>query len=92
MLSLQKYLNDPCGTASLPYWKCKRLEVPNNMTIIHDRNFCASDLKGYLDEPYFRLYNSLKKVNLFQQNGFEIIFGAPDINLSFGLLMRVIPI
>ena len=37
MLLLQEYVNDPCGTLSVPYWKSKELVVPENMKIIHDR-------------------------------------------------------
>ena len=38
MLLLQEYVNDPCGTLSIPYWKSKELAVPQNMKIIHDRD------------------------------------------------------
>lgn len=80
MISKEKYANDPCGTVSLPYWKCKKLNIPDNMKILHDREFSASEFGGYRDEPYFRLYHSLKVVRQFQQNRFEIIFGEINVN------------
>ncbi len=40
MLLLQEYVNDPCGTLSIPYWKSKELVVPENMKII--RNYSAA--------------------------------------------------
>lgn len=80
MISKEKYVSDPCGTVSLPYWKCKKLFVPDNMKIVHDREFSTSDFSGYSDEPYFRLYHSLKSVSQFQQNRFEIIFGETNVN------------
>ena len=42
MLLLQEYVNDPCGTLSIPYWKSKELAVPQNMKIIHDRDKSAT--------------------------------------------------
>ena len=41
MFALQSYLNDPCGTASLPYWKQKGIVVPDNMRIVHERDLPA---------------------------------------------------
>lgn len=35
MISLQQYLLDPCGTASIPYWKYKTIAVPQNMLIVN---------------------------------------------------------
>lgn len=51
MISKEKYVSDPCETVSLPYWKCKKLFVPDNMKIVHDREFSTSDFSGYSDEP-----------------------------------------
>ncbi|MFG6347015.1 MAG: hypothetical protein K1W35_25920 [Lachnospiraceae bacterium] len=46
MLLLQEYVNDPCGTLSIPYWKSKELAVPQNMKIIHDRDFSVGMLRN----------------------------------------------
>ena len=62
MLSLQSYLNDPCGAASIPYWKSKRIVVPENMKIVHERDLSGSVFQNYTDEPYFRLYHDLKNI------------------------------
>ena len=51
MVTLENYLNDPCGTASLPYWKCKRTAVPSHMKIVHQRDMEAGLYAGYADEP-----------------------------------------
>ena len=62
VLSLQSYLNDPCGTASIPYWKHKRIVVPENMKIVHERAISNGVFHGYIDEPYFRLYHDMKNI------------------------------
>lgn len=62
MLLLQEYVNDPCGTLSIPYWKSKELVVPENMKIIHDRDYSVGMFRGYNDEPYFRLSHNLENI------------------------------
>ena len=73
MLSLQSYLKDPCGTASLPYWKQKRITVSGNMKIIHDRDLPSGKFDDYNDEPYFRLYHDLKNIKETARSEIEIV-------------------
>ena len=80
MLALQSYLNDPSGTASLPYWKCKGIVVPDNMRIVHDRDFSGDMLRDDCDEPYFRLYHDLQDIQPITAEGVEIVSGAPSID------------
>lgn len=58
----KQYLENPCGTASLPYWKTVCISMPDNMKILHDREFDAELLKRYVDEPYFRLFHHMREV------------------------------
>ena len=80
MLTLQSYLNDPCGTASLPYWKCKGIVVPDNMRIVHESDFSEDMLRDYSDEPYFRLYHDLKDVKAISMEGVKIVSAASSID------------
>ncbi len=59
-ITKQQYVRDPCGTSSLPYWKTVKMDVPENMLIVHDRHFCGACFMEYIDEPYFRLYHDLQ--------------------------------
>ena len=59
---LESYLVNPCGTLSIPYWKQKEIQMPQNMKIIQQRYFVNSDYAEYHDEPYFRLFHSLKEI------------------------------
>lgn len=58
----KQYLENPCGTASIPYWKAVCISIPVNMKILHDREFDAELLKRYVDEPYFRLLHHMREV------------------------------
>ena len=80
MLVLQSYLNDPCGTASLPYWKQKGIVVPDSMRIVHDRDFSNDMLRDYSDEPYFRLYHDLQDIPPITAEGVEIVSEAASID------------
>jgi len=62
MIAIDEYINNPCGTLSIPYWKAKSIIVPGNMKIVHEKDFSEELLSQYNDEKYFRLYHSLKGV------------------------------
>ena len=72
MITLTEYLNNPCGTLSIPYWKAKNIVIPPDMKILHDKDFRENILSDYTDEKYFRLYHSLKEIPKIIANDFEI--------------------
>lgn len=72
MITLTEYLNNPCGTLSIPYWKSKRITIPPDMKILHDRDFSSDILSEYTDEKYFRLYHSLKEIPKIITDDFKI--------------------
>lgn len=80
MLSLQEYVNDPCGTLSIPYWKSKGLIVPENMKIIHDRDYFNGMFSDYNDETYFRLSHNLKNIGQVILSDVEIVSGLSNID------------
>lgn len=68
----QAYLKNPSGTYSVPYWKSKCIQIPENMKIIHDKDFEERVLLEYNDEKYFRLMHDLNDVNNVHLEGFYI--------------------
>ncbi len=72
MFTLTEYLNNPCGTLSIPYWKAKNITIPPEMKILHDKDFRENILSDYTDEKYFRLYHDLKEIPRVITNDFEI--------------------
>ncbi len=72
MITLREYLNNPCGTLSIPYWKAKNITIPPDMIILHDRDFSSDILSDYTEEKYFRLYHSLIEIPEIATTGFEI--------------------
>ena len=73
MIIKEEYISNPCGTSSLPYWKEKQIIVPDNILILHDKDFNESYLIEYNDEQYFRLKHNLIDVNdPVLPNGFEL--------------------
>ncbi len=72
MITLTEYLNNPCGTLSIPYWKAKSITIPPDMIILHDNDFSSDILSEYTDEKYFRLYHSLKDMPEIVTDDFEI--------------------
>ena len=72
MITLAEYLNNPCGTLSIPYWKAKNIVIPPDMRILHDNDFSSELLSDYSDEKYFRLHHNLKEIPKIRANDFEI--------------------
>lgn len=79
MECLNDYLKNPCRVSSIPYWKQKSAKVPDNMKIVHDSEYDATDYVGYLDEPYFRLYHDLKEVGQQSRDDIEIVVATADM-------------
>ena len=86
MLSLQSYLSNPCGSISIPYWKQKRVIVPDNMMIVHERDMPCPVFDDYYDEPYFRLYHNLKNIQQTTIRETEIV----QANQAVGEFVRLI--
>ncbi len=78
MILLQDYLSNPCRTSSIPYWKQKKIQVPDNMKIVHNDAFNAADFVGYIDESYFRLYHDLQDVKRTHRDDIDIVPGTVD--------------
>ncbi len=72
MITLTEYLNNPCGTLSIPYWKAKNITIPTDMKIMHNNDFSTEILSDYIDEKYFRLHHNLKEIPKIIANDFEI--------------------
>jgi hypothetical protein len=45
MVSLSEYLSDPCGTLSIPFWKSKKVDLPDDMRVVHKDRFSQSFLR-----------------------------------------------
>lgn len=87
MITLTEYLNNPCGTLSIPYWKAKSITIPPDMKILHDRDFSAALLSEYTDEKYFRLYHDLKDIPRIELDYFEITTATcKDINAIVSII------
>ena len=51
----------------------KKLRLPENMKVVHGRNFEYSDLDEYIDTTYFRLIHHLKNIEAFElKESYEI--------------------
>ena len=70
---LEAYKANPCGTLSIPYWKNKSIEIPQNMRIVHGKVFSESEYREYRDEPYFRLYHLLREIQTMECDDIVIV-------------------
>ena len=78
MISLETYLQNPCATLSIPYWKAKNITIPPNMKIVHRNDFSKDLLQEYTDEPYFRLYHNMQELNKPVLSGYDILTASAN--------------
>lgn len=89
MVSLIEYLENPCGTLSIPYWKSRGLVLPESIRIVHQRAFSDRDLAGCAAEVYFRLLHTLEHVEPVLPGGFYVKTATrEDIPLMVELINR----
>ena len=62
MISIEEYKQNPCEALSTAYWKAIDIIIPNNVKIIHNKNFDETLLEKYSDKQYFRLIHRLNYV------------------------------
>lgn len=74
-----KYINNPCRSLSIPYWKQKNICVPDNIKIVHNDDYNAADFDEYIDEQYFRLYHDLQEVQHANRDDIDIVVGTADM-------------
>ena len=74
MLKLKEYLESPCATSALPYWKLLNYPVPENMLVVHNNLFKKEYLLDYDDKPYFRLLHNLSVIPQFKLDSHFIIY------------------
>lgn len=72
MITVQEYLENPCGKAALPYWKEKNFSIPNHMKIVHEDEFNNTYLQQCNDVPYFRLYHPMNNARQVSVPNFYI--------------------
>ena len=86
--STREYLNNPCATYSIPYWKHKRIQIPENMKIVHDREFEDRLLLAYNDEKYFRLSHNLEDTKHIRLEDFYVESAAIEELSTFADLIN----
>lgn len=78
MVLLKDYIKNPCCALSIPYWKQRNIKVPDNIKIVHNDEYNATDFVGYVDEPYFRLYHNLQVVQRACRDDLDIVVGTAE--------------
>ena len=88
-MNAEQYLADPCGAASLPFWKTEQFAVPEGICVYRDDVFSARSIEG-VDEPYFKLMHDLRQIQRsalpagFQPVSADVADFARHINSCYG--------
>ena len=58
-----RYLLDPCGASSLPFWKTNIVAIPDHLMILREGDPRLKTLcRGYIDTPYFKLIHRMEGI------------------------------
>lgn len=87
MLTLNEYLTDPCGTLSIPFWKAQNIIVPENMSILHQRQLSGCLSSYSTVERYFRLRHDLQTTARSDKTAF-LITGTDDVDAVVSVINR----
>ena len=63
----ETYLQNPCGTLSIPYWKNKTIQLSNSIKIFHKNKFDESKYKENEFQRFFRIKHNLLKIQKTQK-------------------------
>ncbi|MBU1093606.1 MAG: GNAT family N-acetyltransferase [Firmicutes bacterium] len=66
-MNLKKYLSNPCGSLSIPYWKDKIIDIPANIQVYHEKDFINNEANNLKVEKFFRLIHRLNYVDIENQ-------------------------
>ncbi|MDD4492956.1 MAG: GNAT family N-acetyltransferase [Eubacteriales bacterium] len=58
----EEYSHNPCRILSIPYWKYRIIQTPEDTLILHNDDFSDAFLIRYNDNTYFRLYHKLDDI------------------------------
>jgi len=76
MITVEEYLQNPCGTLATAFWKQEHYIVPEGMTILHINDYNNNDYSEKEVRKFFRLIHTLDTV--------------PDVSLPPGYEFRMI--
>lgn len=60
MMTAEEYRLNPCGKLSIPLWKWNSMTLPENMRILHARDYLPDP--EYREARFFRLYHDLQGI------------------------------
>lgn len=69
-----EYLKNPCKASSLPLWKTRIIDIPDNMKIVREDVFFEKQFDDYNNKQYFKLIHWLKNLHEVKlKNNFEVV-------------------
>lgn len=89
-MTLNTYLEDPCRRCSIPYWKFRRISIPDAMAIVHEDEFRPEDYSRWSDTPYFRLLHRLENIPAVTSPDIELVT-TRDISAIAQIINRSYP-
>lgn len=90
MMTLEEYLQNPCGKLSLPLWKWNSIAVPQNITIMHHRDY--SPRPGCSESRFFRLYHGLRDIPQVDIPGLRIdVIGEREYDTVLKIICAAYP-
>lgn len=85
-MNLQEYLNNPCKTLSIPYWKNKQINIPKDIIILHEDEYLNTNQKFSKVDKFFRVIHKLDDVPKSSNSSVMTIDIKNDIDQLISLI------
>ena len=86
-ITKEQYINDPCGSSSIAYWKNSVYDKPKNIEIVHERDYRDTISTAGI-RKYFRLFHDLKDIVLSSNDNF--FFQNVNLKTQKGLVAEIL--
>lgn len=88
ILTRTEYLQDPCRTSAIPFWRCFDYELPAGVEVIHEEEIGKIDIdKRRQAVRYFRLFHRLDWMPSCIQSKAELLI-APRQTADFAAMIN----
>ncbi len=88
-MRVEEYLEKPCASLAIPFWKHNSMDYPDDVQVIHSRDFAEDLLHDYTDERYFRLIHTLASIpDVKSPDYFVVTATANDIPTIVDLINK----
>ncbi|MCK5388046.1 MAG: GNAT family N-acetyltransferase [Candidatus Izimaplasma sp.] len=88
LITKEQYLNNPCRTLAIPYYKYISMPKRNNPRVVNDMDFSEKKAVSRNHQRFFRLIHNMSDILNTNLNGFSFV--KVNIEKDISIIVRII--